>query len=215
MKRIDCPVFDGLTDQEYECVFDSIKPREEKVSRGATVYRYSSKEKELAILCDGVANVVKIDADGNLILLERLVKGSIFGNSVSYGEHNDEISVTAETECRIVYFKFCDIIVGCNGECGYKHKLLVNIIDVMRRKTAAIGERTEIIGNRTTRDKLLCYFRLLIERSGGKVAKLDMSLTALAEYICADRSAMMRELKRLKDDGLISIDHKIVKLNNN
>lgn len=30
-----------------------------------------------------------------------------------------------------------------------------------------------------------------------------MPYSALAEYLCLDRSAMMRELKRLGDEGLI------------
>ena len=38
----------------------------------------------------------------------------------------------------------------------------------MRKKTAAIGERTEIIGNRSTRDKLLCYFKGLCLKGGAE-----------------------------------------------
>jgi len=30
-----------------------------------------------------------------------------------------------------------------------------------------------------------------------------MSLSSLAEYLCVDRSAMMRELKSMRDDGLL------------
>lgn len=214
MKRLECSLFNGIGDEEYERLLKGLNPRETKIKRGVCAYGYDSPEKELAILCEGVASVIKIDEAGNKILLERLVKGSIFGNSVSYGERSDDvISVIAETECRIVVFKFSDLVCRCDGECAYRHKLLVNAIEAMGKKTAAIGERTEVIGNRTTRDKLLCYFRLLCRKTGGNKARLEMSFTALSDYICADRSAMMRELKKLKDDGLITIEHKIVELN--
>lgn len=214
MKRIECTLFDGLSDEEYYRLWQSMRPREGKFKRGAFVYRYDAEIKEISILCDGVASVVKIDADGNRILLERLTKGSIFGNSVSYGTRtDDDISVVAETECRTITFRFDDLVRRCDGECEFRHKLLVNAINVMGQKTAAIGERTEVIGNRSIRDKLLCYFRLICRKAGGNRAKLEMNLTSLAEYVCADRSAMMRELKKLKDEGIVRIDHKIVELN--
>ena len=165
MKRIECTLFDGLSDEEYYRLWQSMKPREGKFKRGAFVYRYDAEIKEISILCDGVASVVKIDADGNRILLERLTKGSIFGNSVSYGTRtDDDISVVAETECRTVTFVFDDLIKRCDGECEYRHKLLVNAITAMGNKIAAIGERTEITGNRATRDKLLCYFKFLCRK---------------------------------------------------
>ena len=40
-----------------------------------------------------------------------------------------------------------------------------------------------------------------------------MKLTDLADYICVDRSAMMRELRKLKDEGKVKIENKIVELN--
>ncbi len=215
MKRYDCALFSGVTDSEYERIIAFLKPREEVFRRGLVAYRYASEEKTVAIIADGVAKVVKIDSVGNEILLERLVKGSVFGNSVSYGERPDDtVYVVAETDCKMVFIRFAALVTECDGDCRFKHKLLLNIIDVMRKKTASIGERTEIIGNRSTRDKLLCYFKGLCLKSGGDTAKLEMSLTSLSDYICSDRSAMMREIKKLKDEGVITISGKAVTLHN-
>ena len=33
-----------------------------------------------------------------------------------------------------------------------------------------------------------------------------MTLSSLAEYLCVDRSAMMREIKVLKEEGLLTSD---------
>lgn len=213
MKRYDCALFSGMTETEYDGLTACLNPREEIFKRGASAYRYDGGEKIIAFVVDGVAKVVKIDESGNEILLERLVKGSVFGNAVSYGEKSEDyVVVVAETDCKVVFVKFESLIVECNGECSFKHKLLLNVIEVMRRKTSAIGERTEIIGNRSTRDKLLCYFSSLCAKSGGNRAKLEMSLTSLSEYICSDRSAMMREIRKLKDEGVLTIDRKTVEL---
>ena len=41
---------------------------------------------------------------------------------------------------------------------------------------------------------------------------LPMSYTTLAEYLSVDRSAMMRELKNLVDEGIIERDGKKLRL---
>ena len=63
--------------------------------------------------------------------------------------------------------------------------------------------RVELLTKRSTRDKLLAYFSLVSTRNLSKSFVLPFSLTDLADYLSVDRSAMMREMKLLKEDGLI------------
>ena len=66
---------------------------------------------------------------------------------------------------------------------------------------------------RSIREKLLCYFRQLAESSGKNTFTLPFSLSTLADYIATDRSAMMRELKRLREEGVVSSDGRKFTLN--
>ena len=72
--------------------------------------------------------------------------------------------------------------------------------------------RIELLTQRSIRDKLIGYFTMLSTRSLSKTIYLPFSLTDLADYLSIDRSAMMRELKLLKDDGFIEKDGKKIKL---
>ena len=64
--------------------------------------------------------------------------------------------------------------------------------------------RIELLTKRSTRDKLLGYFSFLSSRNFSKHFELPFSLTDLADYLSVDRSAMMREIKLLKEDGFIT-----------
>ena len=80
-------------------------------------------------------------------------------------------------------------------------------------KVKDLNARIELLTQRTTRDKLLIYFSLISTRNLSKTFKLPLSLTDLADYLNVDRSAMMRELKLLKEDGLIEkIGNRIILL---
>ena len=79
-------------------------------------------------------------------------------------------------------------------------------------KAVKMGERIEVLSNRTIREKLNCYFKLMAIHAGQTEFDLPFTMTALAEYICADRSAMMREIKKMTEDGLVRISRRHVKL---
>ena len=66
-----------------------------------------------------------------------------------------------------------------------------------------LNTRIELLTKRTIREKLLGYFSILSTRSFSKTFLLPFSLTDLADYLSIDRSAMMRELSTLKEDGII------------
>ena len=71
------------------------------------------------------------------------------------------------------------------------------------QKVISLNSRVELLTKRSIRDKLLGYFTILSTRTLCKSFSLPFSLTDLADYLSVDRSAMMRELKSLKDDGII------------
>ncbi len=55
------------------------------------------------------------------------------------------------------------------------------------------------------------YVCAAAEKNTGKF-KLPMSYTALAQYLSVDRSAMMREIKNLTDEGVLRRDGRNVEL---
>jgi CRP-like cAMP-binding protein len=63
----------------------------------------------------------------------------------------------------------------------------------------------EVLSRRTIRDKLLRYFALQCGAAGIGSFHLPFTLSALAEYISTDRSAMMRELRKLREEGIVEI----------
>ena len=82
----------------------------------------------------------------------------------------------------------------------------------MSKKTNTLSARVNVLSQRTIREKLINYFYQLSAAAGSKDLLLPYSMTTLADYLCVDRSAMTRELKNMKKDGLISGDGKNIQL---
>lgn len=71
------------------------------------------------------------------------------------------------------------------------------------KNTIKLNTRIEILSKKNIRDKLLTYFKLISSKNFSKTFTLPFSLTDLADYLSVDRSAMMREISHLKEEGFI------------
>ena len=86
------------------------------------------------------------------------------------------------------------------------------MLRLMEEKALGLSERVDVLSRRTTREKLLCYFEQQARRSGRRDFQLPFSFSMLADYIAADRSAMMRELKRMREEGLVDSSGRQIRL---
>jgi len=75
-----------------------------------------------------------------------------------------------------------------------------------------LSRRVEVLSQRTIREKLMCYFLQLAGQADSPSFSLPFTMVDLADYLSIDRSAMTRELGRMKKEHLIEIDKRRVHL---
>ena len=75
-----------------------------------------------------------------------------------------------------------------------------------------MNTRIELLTKKNIRDKLLSYFDILSSKNLSKTIMVPFSYTDLADYLSIDRSAMMREISYLIDEGFIEKKGKKIKL---
>ena len=66
--------------------------------------------------------------------------------------------------------------------------------------------KVEVVSNRTIREKLLTYLSIQAQLQKSRYFEIPLGRVELAEYLCVDRSALTRELAKMKENGLIDYD---------
>lgn len=167
---------------------------------GETILSFGSKRKIIGILLSGNADLRKIDIKGFETILENLFKGDIF--SEMFIEINDDPTyLVATVKTEVLFIDYYHVFNDCKINC-LNHKIVVNtIIDMLMHKTVQLNNKIAILSSRTTREKILSY--LQTEAKGNRKVTINYSLQELADYLCVDRSAMMREIKKLIDEKKI------------
>ena len=116
---------------------------------------------------------------------------------------NNELLVEAKKGCEVLFFSYNNIYEKCKSNCKFHQILTENFCKIVVNKVTNLNTRIEVLTKRTIRDKLLGYFSILSTRNLSRTFELPFSLTDLADFLSVDRSAMMREIRNLKDEGFI------------
>ena len=182
----------------------SYKKVQKKIfGKGETITSYIEKRNQFCILLSGNADLVRYDLNGNKTIVEHFSKNNIFGEVFYTVTTNNELLVEAKETSEVLFFIYDDIYKKCRTNCKFHQTLTEYLPELILSKVTDLNMRIELLTKRSIRDKLLGYFSILSTRKLSTSFELPFSLTDLADYLSVDRSAMMRELKLLKDDGFI------------
>ena len=187
--------------QDFQCKCNKVTKK--TFNKNELITSYIKNRNQFCILISGHADLVRYDSNGNRTIIEHFSKNDIFGEVFYSVTTNNELLVESCEKCEVLIYIYDDIRNKCRNNCKFHQELSENLPELILSKVTKLNTRVELLTKRSTRDKLLSYFTLLSTRTLSKTLFLPFSLTDLADYLSVDRSAMMRELKLLKDDGFI------------
>ena len=179
------------------------KVQKKSFTKNQVITSYIQKRNQLCILISGNADLVRYDLNGNRTIVEHFSQYDVFGEVFYTVTINNELLVEAKEKCEVLFYIYDDIRQKCKANCKLHQTLADNLPELILNKVTDLNMRIELLTKRSIRDKLLGYFDLISSRYLSKSFSLPFSLTDLADYLSVDRSAMMRELKLLKEDGFI------------
>lgn len=158
---------------------------------------------KLGIILKGSAYIAGINENGKRGIIEFFFSGDVISQSV-FPPFSDSsyFYLASAVNCTAALADY-DMLIKPTGESETAEKLLKYAV---LHSSSTIFAHTYIIEQRTLEEKLMLFFEYISLRSGSDTFILPMSYTNLADYLAADRSAMMREIGRLISEGKITAD---------
>ena len=201
------PLFSGISYESYLAMYHCFQAVNRSYRPEEVICDFSSDCSAVGIVERGEAALIRIDENGVETVMETLGPGGVFGKNLAFaGSRLDSLEVVCRTPCEVLFINYSHILKRCENACTHHSVLVQNMLRLMADKAQALSERIDVLSRRSIREKLLCYFRQLAEKSGGNTFTLPFSLSTMADYIATDRSAMMRELKRLREEEIVFSD---------
>ena len=207
LQQLSTPLFEGIAPEDRQAMLGCVGYHVAQFHKGDIVALEGENVKHIGIVLSGAVDMVKEDIWGNKTMLVRMGKDDIFGETFACGSDNlSVVTFLVSEDARILFMPFGRVMRSCAMSCEFHHRLTENMVRIIADKNRDLMRKVEVVSKRTTREKLLTYLSLQAQLQGTRYFEVPLGRVELAEYLCVDRSAMTRELAKMKEDGLIDYD---------
>ena len=203
--------FEGLTKLQIGKLLVLLGVHRYKYSKGEEIIPTIKNDNIIGIILDGFAQIINIEYNGNELVQENLGKDSVFGTTIS-ATNSESCQIIAKEDTEVLIIDYSRLMRPENLTHNYFNIFLSNLYDIMSNKFRETNERVKVLEKKQIREKLLKFFEIEHKKNHSKNIYLNFALKDLADYLAVDRSAMFRELKHLKDDKLIEVDGRKIKI---
>ena len=203
-KSIRSPLFLGIRPEDMDAMLGCIGYHVREYKKGEIIAFEAETINHVGLVMKGSVDMIKEDVWGNRTMLLRSYAEDVFGETFACGE--DSLSVVtfvAAEDSKVMFLSFCRVMHPCTHACMFHQTLIENMVRIIARKNRELMRKIEVVSKKTLREKILAYLSIQSQAQGASCFEIPLGRVEWAEYLCADRSALTRELSKMKDEGLI------------
>ena len=151
----------------------------------------------------GSVNIENIDLWGNKSILSHVPAGQVFAETYAFCGEPMMVDVVAAEETEVLFLNMDVLIHTPHPDSEWQPVLVQNLLNISLHKNLALSERIFCTSPKTVRGRLLLYLSNQAAKAGSKSFRIPFDRQGLADYLNLDRSALSKELGKMRDEGIL------------
>jgi len=197
-------LFQNIESQELISLLNCLQATIKTYEKGNFIQREGETIDQIGVVIKGVIEIISEDALGRKTILTSIGRSGIFGEAIVTAQLEvSPVSVVATQETVVCFLNYREIVTTCGNNCIFHTQLIQNMLGIMARKTLLLSKKLNYALMKSIRDKITAYLLDEYSKKGKKTITIPYNREELADYLSVDRSALSRELSKMKDDKLI------------
>lgn len=197
------PVFYGLSESELAQMADKASARRCKFDKGSFIFHAGDQVQEMGIVQKGSVNIENIDPWGNKSILSNVPAGQVFAETYALCQEPLMVNAVAAENCEIVFLNLQMLMSKHNAGASWYMKIMQNMLRIAVQKNLILSHRIFCTTAKTVRGRLLTYLSAMAVKKGSSTFQVPFDRQQMADYLNLDRSALSKELGRMRDEGMI------------
>ena len=199
-----CGLFFGMSAEERERLLHCVGSEVTRYEKNAVLWYPGQQIAACAVVLSGALRAESVSAAGKRSVIAWHGAGSLVGDILMASpDQGSPVYVIAAEPTAVLRLPFSRVMGGCPHCCEAHARLRENLIQEIAVKYWALRQRLDYLANPSLRGRILAF---LTDRAGAEgVVTLGMTREDMADFLSVNRSALSRELGRMKRDGLIDV----------
>lgn len=196
-------LFSSVAESDLPTLLTCLEAYDRSYEQGEIIVLAGDVLREVGIVLSGVVQLVKEDINGDVHTLQQIPAADMFGLVYAcVGVDQMPLSVVAATDVQVMFIDFRRLVTVCQHTCPFHAQLVLNTLEAVARKNIQLRLKLDLLSKRTIRAKLSAYLMHEMEKKGSSFS-IPYNRKQLADYLAADRSAVSKELGKMRDEGII------------
>lgn len=189
-------LFEGIKETELESLVENGGVRVQTFQKDQFLIHQGDKAKGVGLVLEGRLHILREDFLGNREILAEVTAGDIFDEvyAILQGEPQS-VAVAAASDGQVAFFSTERLLEN--------REVMDNMIRVLARKNLFLTRKMSHLSRKTIREKLISYLSEEGSRQGSADIHIPFNRQQLADYLSVERSALSRELSKMKDEEMI------------
>jgi len=206
MKMLKSKIFEGISELQYKTLNHCLEIHEREFKKGEIIFHQGTEIQYFGLLIEGAVQVENTDYFGNRTIIAKIKELDTFAESFLFSDSRViPFDVTAVKDSKICLISISSLN-RCGKNCGFHNTLIANILKVASRKNIYLNQRIQCLTKKTTREKLLYLILSNCTKNSCNSIELPFNREMLADYLAVNRSALSREIAKLMEEGIISVN---------
>ena len=211
--KSESQLFAGIRKEDMAGMLGCIGYHIRSYSKGEIVAFEAEIIDHVGVVLKGKVDMLKEDLWGNRTMLVRVGRNEVFGETFACGEDAlSTVTFAAAEDTQVLFLSFCRVMHTCTHACVFHQTLIENMVRIIARKNRELMRKVEVVSKKSLREKILAYLSIQAQQQNGKIFDIPLGRMELAEYLCADRSALTRELAKMREEGIIDYHRNTFKI---
>ena len=200
-------LFAGIKDNELSAMLDCLQATIKTYKKGEYIFREGDYIDKITILVQGKLIIQKDDFWGNRSIVSAIRIGEMFGEAYATPDSGAILNDVIAEECStVISFNIYKLLTVCPSSCRFHSIVIQNLFFAISEKNRKLVQKIGYMSNRSTRAKLLSYLSDEAKKQRSNNFTIPFNRQQLADFLSVDRSAMSKELCKMRDEGLILFD---------
>ena len=177
-------------------------------AKGTTVHRQHDRCVALDVVLSGELAAYSLAENGSAVTLFEFKQGAIIGANLLFADSDAyPLNIYATAPCTLLHMTRAAVEALLHG-----HGFAMRYIQSLSANSQGMNRRITMLAQRTLRENLLDYLRRQSVLQGSPDIRLPISKKQLADHMGVQRPSLFRELKKMREEGLIEISNRFVKI---
>lgn len=158
---------------------------------------------DIGLVLTGSVQIEHTDLWGNKSILGITPAGGVFAESYACIPNEPMmVDAVANEDCNILFINVPRLFTPC-PVCGSQNRLIQNLVIISAEKNLQLSRRSLHTSPKTIRGRLFSFFSQQVSAQRSNKIIIPFDRQQLADYLNLDRSALSKELGKMRNDGLI------------